>query len=325
VNELKIAITQHAPVFLNLQESLKRAETLAGQAAGQGADIIVFPETWLPGYPVWLDFAPTAALWDYAPAKALHRLLVENSVAIPGPHFKELLAIARKTGAIVVMGLHERLGGTLYNTIVYVARDGQEFKLHRKLVPTNTERMVWGRGDGSTLSVLNTEYGPLGGLICWEHWMPLARAAMQARRETIHVAQWPAVKELHHVASRHYAFEAQCFVVAAGCVLSRGEILQGFRSLDQPDNAALELLESMPGADEELVLKGGSAVIAPDTSYVTGPVYDEACMLYADVQLGRIAEGHLALDTQGHYSRPDVFHLQVNDLVQSNVTFESQE
>ncbi len=325
MNELKIAIIQHAPVFLNLEESLKRASALAEQAAGQGADVIVFPETWLPGYPVWLDFAPRAALWDYAPAKALYRLLVENSVAIPGPHFKKLLAIAQKTGAFVVMGLHERLGGTLYNTIVYIARDGKEFQLHRKLVPTYTERLVWGRGDGSTLNVLNTEYGPLGGLVCWEHWMPLARAAMQAKGETIHVAQWPAVKELHQLASRHYAFEGQCFVVAAGCVLSRGEIMQGFNSLGQSDSQALELLESIPGADEDLLLKGGSAVIAPNSSYAKGPVFDEACIIYAEVQLDRITEGHLFLDTQGHYSRPDVFRLEVNDLPQSNVAFKSQE
>ncbi len=321
---LKIAIIQHAPVFLNLEESLKKAGALAEQAAEQGADVIVFPETWLPGYPVWLDLAPPAALRDHAPAKALYRLLAENSVAIPGPHFKKLRAIARKTGAFVVMGLHERLGASLYNTMVYIARDGREFQLHRKLVPTYTERLVWGRGDGSTLNVLDTEYGVLGGLICWEHWMPLARAAMQAKHETIHVAQWPAVQELHQIASRHYAFEGQCFVIAAGCVLRRREIMQGFNSLDRPGNEAKELLDAIPGADEELILKGGSAVIAPNSGYVKGPVFDEACIIHAEIELHRIAEGHLVLDTQGHYSRPDVFHLEVNDLPQSNVTFKSQ-
>jgi predicted amidohydrolase len=323
-NSFKAAVVQHAPVFLNIEESLEKACALIERAAGQGANVIAFPETWLPGYPVWLDYAPQAALWDYAPAKALYRLLVENSVTIPGKHLDRLLAIARKTGAYIVMGVHERLGGTLYNTTIYIARDGQEFQLHRKLLPTYTERMVWGRGDGSTLSVLNTAYGVLGGLICWEHWMPLARAAMHAQYETIHVAQWPAVKELHQLASRHYAFEGQCFVIAAGCILSRGEIIEGFHSLGQPHNEALELLEAMPGEGEDLMLKGGSAIIAPTSDYLKGPVYDEPCIIYAEIQPGRITEGHLFLDTQGHYSRPDVFHLEVNDQPRSNVSFKSR-
>jgi len=324
INPFKVAVIQQPPVFLNIEESVKKACALVEQAAGQGANVIAFPETWLPGYPVWLDFSPNAALWDYPPAKALYRLLVENSVTIPGKHLERLLAVAGKTGTYVIMGVHERLGGTLYNTTIYIVRDGKEFQLHRKLLPTYTERMVWGRGDGSTMSVLNTEYGVLGGLICWEHWMPLARAAMHAKHETLHVAQWPYVKELHQLASRHYAFEGQCFVIAAGCILSRGEAIEGFHSLGQPDNEALGLLEAMPGEKEDLILRGGSAVIAPNSEYLKGPVYDEACIIYAEIEPGFIAEGHLFLDTQGHYSRPDVFHLEVNDLSKSNVTFKSQ-
>jgi len=318
----KAAVIQHAPVFLNIEESVGKACGLIERAAGQGADVIVFPETWLPGYPVWLDYSPNAALWDHAPAKALYRLLVENAISVPGKHLERLRAAARKTGVYVVVGAHERLGGTLYNTTIYIARDGR-FQLHRKLLPTYTERMVWGRGDGSTLRVLETEYGNLGGLICWEHWMPLARAAMHARREILHVAQWPYVKELHQLASRHYAFEGQCFVVAAGCVLSRGEALAGFHSLGRPRSEALELLEAMPGEEEDLILRGGSAVIAPNSEYVAGPVYDEPSIIFAEIDPGLIAEGHLLLDTQGHYSRPDVFHLEVNDRPQSGVSFGS--
>jgi nitrilase len=319
----KTAVIQHAPVFLNLEESLDKACTLVEEAANQGANVIAFPETWLPGYPVWLDFAPRAALWDYRPAKVLYRLLIENSVTIPGTHTSRLLDVARRTSTYVVMGVHERLGGTLYNTMILLHRDGQTFQLHRKLMPTYTERLVWGRGDGSTLNVLPTEYGNLGGLICWEHWMPLARAAMHARGETLHVAQWPAVKELHQLASRHYAFEGQCFVVAAGSVLSRGDMLDGARSLGQPAREALELLETIPVGDEELVLNGGSGIIAPDSEYVTGPILGQPCIIYAEIQPARIVEGNLVLDTQGHYSRPDVFHLQVNDKPQRNVSFQS--
>lgn len=321
----RVAIVQHSPVFLNLEESLAKACTLVQQAAAEGAQVIVFPETWLPGYPVWLDYAPRAALWDHPPAKALYRLLAENSLTIPGPHLDRLLAAARKAGAHLVMGCHERLGGTLYNTMVFASRNGLDLQIHRKLMPTYTERLLWGRGDGSTLSVLPSEYGNLGGLICWEHWMPLARAALHAKGETLHVAQWPAVKDLHQIASRHYAFEGQCFVAAAGCVLRRGEMLAGFHSLGQPDSAALELLESIPGADDDLLLHGGSAVIAPDTSYIAGPISDKACILHADIEPQRIAEGHLTLDTQGHYARPDVFRLEVDDQPQIGVAFTSEQ
>lgn len=154
--------------------------------------------------------------------------------------------------------------------------------------------------------------------------MPLARAAMHAQHEVVHVAQWPAVRDLHQLASRHYAFEGRCFVLAAGSILSRGEVLEGARSLGQSQSEALGLLESIPGEDTDLILRGGSAIIAPDSKYLQGPVFDEPGILYAELQPARIPESHLVLDTQGHYSRPDVFYLQVNDQAQANVTFASQ-
>ncbi len=286
----KVAVIQHAPVFLNLEASLEKACALVEQAAGAGARIIAFPETWLPGYPVWLDYAPRSAEWDYAPAKALYRLLFENAVSISepesGPHLEPLLCVAHRTGTHVVMGAHERDGGTLYNTILYVGPDGHEFRIHRKLVPTYTERLVWGRGDGSTLGVMDTSYGNLGGLICWEHWMPLARAAMHAQHETVHVAQWPAVRDLHQLASRHYAFEGQCFVLAAGAILSRADVLNGIHSLGQSPSEAIEFLETIPGEDTDLLLQGGSAIIAPDSTYVAGPVFGEPAIIYAELQPG---------------------------------------
>src|SRR5262249_28070286 len=149
---------------------------------------------------------------------------------IPGADVVRLSTLARQASVTLVIGAHERVGGTLYNTMLLIACDGR-LVIHRKLMPTYTERLVWGMGDGSTLDVLPTPFGAVGGLICWEHWMPLARAAMHAKRETIHIAQWPAVKDLHLLASRHYAFEGQCFVIAAGAVLTRAEALVGFDSL----------------------------------------------------------------------------------------------
>jgi predicted amidohydrolase len=318
------AVVQDSPVFLNLEASLEKACGLIGEAAAQGAKVIAFPETWLPGYPVWLDYAPKAAAWDYGPAKALYRLLVGNSISIPGPQVERLLEVAKNAGSHVVMGVHEREGGTLYNTLLILDRDGSTFKVHRKLVPTYGERLVWGRGDGSTLRAHATEFGVLGGLICWEHWMPLTRAAMHAQHESIHVAQWPSVNRNHDLASRHYAFEGRCFVLAAGSVLTKREAMEGCRSLGAAASEAMELLESTPKGDEDLLLRGGSAIIAPNAKNLAGPVLDEACILYAELRPELITEGHFTLDTNGHYARPDVFTLEVNDLPQSSVAFRSQ-
>ena len=319
---IRVAIVQHPPVFLNLDQSLERACSLIEEAANEGAAIIVFPETWLPGYPVWLDASPGAALWGNPSAKALYRVLSDNSVCIPGRHLDALRDLAGETGTYLVMGAHERLDGTLYNTMVFIDKGGQEYLVHRKLVPTYTERLVWGRGDGSTLSALKTDHGTLGGLICWEHWMPLARAAMHAKGEIFHVAQWPSVHDLHQLASRHYAFEGQCYALAAGTVLTRQEMLAGFRSLNLADDRGIEILEAIP-EENELVMSGGSAIIGPDSRYVAGPIHAEARILYAEISPQRVTEGHLVLDTSGHYSRPDVFHLEVNDQPQRRVTLRS--
>lgn len=186
---------------------------------------------------------------------------------------------------------------------------------------TPSKRLIWGRGDGSTLSTLDTPFGVLGGLICWEHWMPLARAAMHAKHEAIHVAQWPAVREIHQIASRHYAFEGQCFVLAAGTALQRGDVLEGFRSLGQPDHPAWELLASIPGDDDTWLQNGGSAIIGPDAAYIAGPLWDEPGILTAEIDLDQIIEGHLLMDSDGHYSRPDIFRLEVDIRPHTNINF----
>lgn len=318
---VKVALVQHPPVFLNLPKTLAKVETIAEECARNGAKIIVFPETWLTGYPIWLDEAPKAALWDYAPAKRLYQYLTENSLNIPGEECSHLQKIAKQNEVYIVIGVHEQSGGTLYNTTVYLAPDG-DYKIHRKLTPTYTERLVWGVGDGSTLNVLETPYGILGGLICWEHWLPLARAAMHAKGEIIHTAQFPTVHERHQIASRHYAFEGQCFVLTSGCVMSKSDVLEGFESLKTNDKEVFDLLDSM---EKDLLQRGGSAIIAPDASYVVEPVFDEANIIYGELELDLVKQGRLLLDTDGHYSRPDVFELRVNDKPNKNVIFASEE
>jgi len=318
---VKVALIQEPPVFLNLSETLAKAEKLAIEAKENGTKIIVFPETWLPGYPIWLDDAPKAGFWDYPPAKRLYQYLAENSIEIGSAEFERLKKIAINSEAYFVMGIHERDGGTLYNTTVYFAPDGS-FKTHRKLVPTYTERLVWGRGDGSTLNTLDTPYGVLGGLICWEHWMPLARAAMHSKHEAIHVAQYPTVHERHQIASRQYAFEGQCFVLASGCVLSKKDALEGFESLETGDKEVFDLLESMRN---DQLQRGGSAIISPDISYVVEPVFDDPRAVYGELDLGVARQMNLLLDTDGHYSRPDVFELRVNTKANRNVVFEQED
>ncbi|MFV1884441.1 MAG: carbon-nitrogen hydrolase family protein [Balneola sp.] len=319
----RVAVVQHPPVFLNLPESVSLAGRYTEEAVEQGAKLIVFPETWLPGYPVWLDYAPNVGIWDHPPAKALFKILVENSISIGDQYFKRLQNLAVEQDCIIAMGAHEKLGRTLYNTIFYFKQDGS-FDLHRKLIPTYTERLIWGMGDGSTLAVIEDEEVKIGGLICWEHWMPLARAAMHQKGEHIHIAQWPMVKDLHQIASRQYAFEAQCYVVAAGCTLTKRHMIEGIKSVisQEHDKTALELIESIPVENDEFVLKGGSAIIRPDTSFLTEPLHCKNAIIYENLPISELSKGNLFLDTNGHYSRPDVFQLSVDTRPKTNVTFE---
>ncbi len=297
---------QHPPVFLDLDKSVERACELIAQAE---SELIVFPETWLPGYPVWLDVAPSAALWGNAPATAVFRQLFQNSVEIPSPATDKLCVAAREANAIVVMGVNERDGGTLYNTILYIGADGEIMGKHRKLVPTYSERLVWGMGDGSTLSVFDSPLGRIGGLVCWEHWMPLARFAMHQHQELIHIAQWPTVTETHRIASRSYAFEGQCFVVAAGTVLQKKD----FTHLDLP------LFDEIPGDDETFLMGGGSTIIGPNGKCLVESLWKEAGLVTAVIDPQLAIDGRLTLDVTGHYGRPDVFQLHINEQPQINV------
>ena len=286
----RVAIIQAAPVALDLGASMDKAVALIGEASRRGAQLVAFGETWLPGYPVWLDHCPDAALWNHGPAKDVFARLRRNSVEVPSAETERLAGVAKELGVTIVISINERAGGTLYNSLLTFAPE--LVRHHRKLVPTYSERMIWGQGDGKDLSAADG----VGGLICWEHWMPLARQAMHDSGEEIHIAVWPTVHELHQLASRHYAFEGRCFVLACGAIS---------RVRDLPPEFAL------PGDPDRLLQRGGSAIIAPDASYVAGPVFDEEAIVDAEIDLDQIDRERMTLDVSGHYARPDVFSFAV--------------
>jgi nitrilase len=208
--------------------------------------------------------------------------------------------VARAHKVTLVVGVHERAGRTLYNSILTFGEDGVLLNCHRKLVPTYSERLVWGQGDGTGLRAVMTGVGRVGGLVCWEHWMPPARQVLHDGGEEFHAALWPGVQEMHQIASRHYAFEGRCFVIAVGSIL---------RVKDIP--AELPLSPKYQTAPDDLLIKGGSAIIAPNGRYLAGPVFDEETIVAAECDLSEITKESMTLDVSGHYSRPDVFELRL--------------
>jgi nitrilase len=301
---VRVAIAQSAPVYLDKRASMAKALELIQQAAKRDAQLVAFGETWLPGYPAWLDFCPGAALWENNAAKDVFATLRSNSIAVPGAEVNALREAARDLKIAIVIGANERVdagpgNGTLYNSLLTISEDGQLGNHHRKLVPTYTERLVWGNGDGRGLDAVSTSAGRVGGLICWEHWMPLARMAMHNSGEHIHVAVWPTVHELHQLASRHYAFEGRCFVLAVGLLMPAADL-----------PLALREGVTLPPAGGKWIERGGSAIIGPDTRYVLDPVFDREELLVSDLDLTQIDREKMTFDVSGHYARPDLFRFE---------------
>jgi nitrilase len=306
--QVRVAIAQSAPVYLDKHASLAKALDLIGQAAKRGARLVAFGETWLPGYPAWLDVCPGAALWENGFAKDVFARLRSNSIVVPGEEVNALREAARDLKIAIVIGVNERVdsgpgNGTLYNSLLTISEDGQLGNHHRKLVPTYTERLVWGNGDGHGLEAVPTSAGRVGGLICWEHWMPLARMAMHNSGERIHVAVWPTVHELHQLASRHYAFEGRCFVLAVGLLMPAKDLPRELR-----DEAALQT------SDGHWIERGGSAIIGPDSRYVLDPAFDREELLVSDLDLTQIDRELMTFDVSGHYARPDLFRFEKKDI-----------
>jgi nitrilase len=292
----------------SLPAGLEQTRILAAEAAEAGAALVVFPETWLPGYPAWIDHCRDAGLWDHAPVKAVYSRLADDSLVVGDDSFAALAAIAADLAVTLVVGVSERVEagpgrGTLYNSLLTLGPDGSLLNHHRKLTPTYTERLLWGNGDAEGLRVVDTPAGRLGGLICWEHWNPLARQVLHDAGEDVHVAVWSAVvgaNGMHQEASRCYAFEGRCHVLAAG---------QLMRAADLPPE--LEPSPDRVSGPDQLLLRGASAIIGPDGAYLAGPLYDEPGILLAELDYERNRQERMTLDVSGHYQRPDVFELTV--------------
>lgn len=303
-----IAIIQASPVYLNLAASLEKMHQYIQEAANKDAQMIVFGETWLCGYPSWLDHCPNIAIWDHEPTKAVFLKMLKSGVAVPSSTTDQIGKWAKAYKVTIMVGANEVVtkgkgNGTIYNSLLLFSPEGNLVNHHRKLMPTYTEKLLYGHGDGQGLKTVDTGFGEIGGLICWEHWMPLSRQALHNEKEVIHVAVWPCVFERHQIASRHYAFEGRCFVIAAGQIL---------RVKDMP--AELEMPAHLKDQPDHFMLNGGSCVIGPDGNYLLEPQFDvEGVLLCTIDDLDRVFKERMTLDVTGHYQRPDVFDFKVKE------------
>lgn len=298
----KVAIIQRPPVLLDRSATIARAVQSVAEAAAAGASLIVLPESYIPGYPSWIW--RLAAGKDGAVMGQLHTRLLANAVDISNGDLSELCEAARVHAVTIVCGINEfdrrNGGGTLYNSVVVIGIKGEVLNRHRKLMPTNPERMVHGFGDASGLRTVDTPVGRVGALICWENYMPLARYSLYAQGVEIYVAPTYDTGEGWISTMRHIALEGRCWVLGSGSVL---------RGSDIPDDfpARAQLFPDL----EEWINDGDSVVVSPQGRVVAGPLHKEAGILYADIDVSVVAPARRALDVTGHYARPDIFELQV--------------
>ena len=302
LDSFKIAAVQASSVFLDLEATLDKACRLIEEAAGGGAALVVFPEAFVAGYPLWVWFIPPG---QTHPLRALYSALHGSAIAIPGPETRRLGEAAADCGVTVAVGVNEKNAeasdSTLYNTLLYLGRDGEVLGRHRKLIPTAGERLVWGQGAEADFEVFDLPFGRLGGLICWENYMPLARYALYARGEQIHVAPTWDRGEPWISTVRHVAKEGRCFVVGA---------CQAFHKDDIPDT--LDFKEAYLDQVDGWINPGMSLIADPDGRIVAGPLEKEEGILYADVRADQLIGPRWQLDVAGHYARPDIFDLRVH-------------
>ncbi len=309
----KLAIVQKPPAFLDKQKTIDLAVANVEEAAANGADLVVFSEAFIPGYPAWIWRLRPGGDWGLS--EELHQRLLRNAVNVDSDDLAPLFEAARKHELTIVCGIEERDNKlsqtTLYNTVITIGPDGSLLNRHRKLMPTNPERMVWGFGDASGLKVVETSAGRIGSLMCWENFMPLARYALYAQGVEIYIAPTYDSGDGWIGSMQHIAREGCCWVVGCGCIMKGSDIPDDFpeKSKLYPD-------------DGEWVNPGDSVVIAPGGEIMAGPMNKETGILYHELDREKVSIAKRALDVAGHYSRPDIFQLHVNTQVQSPCVFE---
>lgn len=300
---IRVAVVQHPPVMLHRAETVARAVSLIEEAAADGARLVSFPEAWVPGYPEWLWRLRPGDDWELT--AEIHGLLLENSVDLRVGHLDPILRAARRLKATISIGINERDSefsrATLYNTVVIVGPDGEVLNRHRKLMPTNSERMVWGQGDASGLRVVDTPGGRVSTLICWENYMPLTRFAIYGQGPELYLAPTWDSGDGWVASMRHIALEARCWVLGNGTAMRGRDI-----PVDFPHRGDL-----FPDL-EAWFNSGDSVIVAPYGEIVAGPLHDSHGILYADCDIRRVGIARRTLDVAGHYSRPDVFRLEVS-------------
>jgi nitrilase len=298
---LVVAAAQHAPHFLDREKTVQKACDLILEAGQNDAKLIVFPEAFISGYPDWVWVVPNgnAGMLD-----ELYTALFASAISIPDESTQQLCQAAKEAGVYVAIGVHEKnteaSGATLFNTLVYIDDQGVIIGKHRKLMPTGGERLVWGQGDGSTLPVLETSFGMLGGLLCWENFMPMARQAMYIGGAQVYVAPTWDSSEDWLLSMRHIAREGGMFVIS---------VCQAFRMEDIPDHYEFKKLYS---GDRNWINPGNSCIIDPRGDIIAGPLAEEQELLYAEIDIGQIPAAKRMFDVTGHYSRPDVFQYEIN-------------
>ena len=300
---MRIAIVQDSPVYNDLAGTTEKTLSIIDKAAQEKTELIVFGESWLSGYPFWLDVCADVAVWDHPPVQSVWSNMYDNSVDIAAGDLNPITERLASYQMMAVIGLNEIISTgkgnrTIYNSVIIIDASGKIVNHHRKLMPTYTEKLVYGLGDGHGLNSVETKGGRLGALICWEHWMPMARMAMHDASEDIHIALWPYVKEMHQIACRQYAIEGRCNVIAVGQIARKTDIPNG-----------LELSPNVEVGD--FLLRGGSVIYDATGSALTEPVYDIEKTIYFDLPTNDKGK-FIDLSVSGHYQRPDIFKYSVN-------------
>ncbi len=314
--KLKVAVIQAAPVLFDREASVEKACRLTHEAAAQGAKLVLLPEAFIPAYPRGLSFGAVIGSRSQE-GRLTWQTYWANAVDIPSPTIEALGAAACQANVYLAVGVIERdsqfSGGTLYCTLLYFDPEGQLIGKHRKLKPTASERLIWGEGDGSTLTVLDTELGKIGGLICWENYMPLARMALYGKGVEIYLAPTADSRDSWQATLQHIACEGRCFVLGCNQYVTK--------SMYPADLNGLEDLANLP----EEMCRGGSVIISPLGKTLAGPLYDKEGILIAELDMAEIVQSKYDFDVTGHYARPDIFQLIINEKPFLPVTYKADD